>query len=164
MPSRRAVIVSSCEPCASATSNLRSRAQLRNARSRDCICRALPSAERPPWCPITVAVIPWLSISCKVCAYSRAVISTSSPCARSRSTSGRKTSGCALAVMSIQTRTTPNVPVEGGPLRDDVLEGGVARDALDVPLVPERQREQPPQLTRQVVPSAHVVVDHTGDG
>jgi hypothetical protein len=41
------------------------------------ICRALPSADRPPWWPITVAVIPCDSISCSVCAYWRAVISTS---------------------------------------------------------------------------------------
>ena len=68
MPSRRAVIVSSCEPCASARSKSRPFAQRRSACSRDRIWRALPSDERPPWWPITVAVIPCDSISCSVCA------------------------------------------------------------------------------------------------
>ena len=42
MPSRRAVIVSSCEPWASARSKSRGRAHLRSACSRACSCRALP--------------------------------------------------------------------------------------------------------------------------
>ena len=49
MPRRRAVIVSSCEPCASATSKSRPFAQRRSAPSRCVICRAFWTRERPPW-------------------------------------------------------------------------------------------------------------------
>jgi hypothetical protein len=35
-----------------------------------------------------------------------------------------------------------------------------ARLSLDVPLVPEREREQPPELAREVLLAAHVPVDH----
>jgi len=68
MPSLRAVIVSSCEPCASARSNARGFAHARSAFKRVRICRHLPTADRPPWWPITVAVMPCDSISCSVCA------------------------------------------------------------------------------------------------
>ena len=79
MPSRRAVIVSSCEPCASATSKSAPLAQRRSAPRRCVICRAFWRRERPPCLPITSACRPCSSSSCSVCAYSRAVISTSSP-------------------------------------------------------------------------------------
>src|SRR5512133_3613072 len=38
------------------------------------------------------------------------------------------------------------------------------RLALDVPLVPEREREQPPELARQVLPAGHMAVDQPLDG
>ena len=66
--------------------------------------RAFPSRERPPWCPITSASSPCSSSSCSVCAYSRAVISTVWPRARSRATSGANTGTCGELVMSTQTR------------------------------------------------------------
>ena len=55
MPSRRAVIVSSCEPCASAMSKPRPFAKRRNAPRRCVICRAFCTRERPPCLPITSA-------------------------------------------------------------------------------------------------------------
>src|SRR5205085_8737617 len=45
-------------------------------------------------------------------------------------------------------------------LRDDLLERHVAADSLDVPFVPEREREQPPELPRQVLAAPDVVVEH----
>ena len=96
--------VRSYEPCASARSKPRPFAQARSARSRETSERALPSRERPPWRPITSASSPCSSSSCSVCAYSRAVISTVSPRARSRAISGANTGTCGELVMSTQTR------------------------------------------------------------
>src|SRR3954470_583057 len=156
MPSLCAVIVSSCEPCASARSKSRGRAHARSAFSRPRICRAFPAADLPPWWPMTVAVIPCDSISCSVWAYSRAVISTSWPCACRRCTSGRNTSGCALAVKSTQTL----IRRRSG---DDARQRDVARDALDVVLVPERERQQSPQLAREILAAGDVIVEHARD-
>ena len=68
MPSRRAVIVSSWEPWASAASKSRPFAQLRSRPSLEVSARALPSRERPPWLPNTSASIPCSSSSWSVCA------------------------------------------------------------------------------------------------
>src|SRR5580700_10003336 len=70
-------------------------------------------------------------------------------------TSGRKTSGWALAVMSIQTFTASG--------RDEARERRLARDPLDVALEPEREHEQPPELARAVGAPRDVVVDHPLD-
>ena len=58
MPSRRAVIVSSWEPWASAMSKRRGRAHERSALSRLRSERPFPARERPPWRPRTVGLDP----------------------------------------------------------------------------------------------------------
>ena len=76
-PSERAAMVSSCEPCASAMSKPRPRAQERSAGSRETSAPSLRVRERPPCRPSSVASRPCSRRSSTVCAYSRAVISTS---------------------------------------------------------------------------------------
>src|SRR4051794_21902905 len=173
MPRRRAVIVSSCDPCARATSKSRPFAHFFNAPSRCVICLAFCTRERPPWRPMTSAVRPWSSSSCSVCAYSRAVISTSSPRPRMISISGRKTSTCALAVMSIHTLIPPqrrqsrrlrSLPAPSSPRRScrehfHTSRPNARRLLLDVALVPEREREKAPQLPAPVLRAGDVLVD-----
>src|SRR5438067_5813369 len=146
MPSRRAVIVSSCEPCASATSNSRPFAHFFSAPRRCVICRAFCTRERPPWRPIASACSPCSSSSCRVCAYSRAVICTSSPRSSMIAISGRNTSTCALAVMSIQTRNTSAL----GEQRFHACGTQQRWLLLHVALVPQREREQSPELAAPV--------------
>ena len=107
MPSRRAVIVSSCEPCASARSKSRPFAQRRSARSRDAHLPRL--AERAsgrrdgrspsPSMPVQLDQLQRLRVVARRDLHLVALL-----LAAARS-SGRKTSRCALAVMSTQTLT-----------------------------------------------------------
>ena len=94
----------SVEPCASAQSKRRRRAQPVRVRTRLAAARALSRRATPPWRPITVCGRPHCSSSSTVCESGRAVSSTSWPAASSRSTSGRRTITWAVLVKSTQTR------------------------------------------------------------
>src|SRR5436190_6428837 len=48
--------------------------------------------------------------------------------------------------------------------RDRVYERGVPGDALDVALIPERQREEAPELPREIGAAGDVVVEHAPNG
>src|SRR5207247_7573995 len=92
------------EPCPSAMSKRRPRAQRASAVERE--ARPMPfAARRPPrWRPMTSQSMPKRSQSPTVWAKSRAVTRTSAPRARSASITGRSTSTCGLFVRSTQTR------------------------------------------------------------
>ena len=63
------------------------------------------AASRPPrWWPIGSQSMPWRAHSSSVCAKSRAVTSTSTPCRSSARMTGRRTSTCGELVRSTQTR------------------------------------------------------------
>src|SRR5436190_23729520 len=82
--------------------------------------------------------------------------------------SGLKTSTCALAVMSIQTLTSgapPSRPL--GRSGDEALQridGRRSGGALHVTLVPEREREQPPELPRPVALPGDVLIEQPPHG
>ena len=141
MPSRRAVIVSSCDPCASATSKSRPFAHARSAWSREVSWRAFPTRERPPWWPITVAVHPVLLDQLEgLCVLARRDLDLVA--ARLEQLDERPE----------DERVRTRRHVDPDPHRGDhLLERRVARDPLDVPLEPEREREQAPQLPGQVL-------------
>jgi len=73
------------------------------------IARAFAARERPACRPIGSPSSPCRRSSSSVWPYSRVVISTSAPRARRSPIRGRNTSGCALAVRSIQTLTPRRV-------------------------------------------------------
>ena len=111
MPSRRAVIVSSCEPCASATSKSRPRAHFRSAPSRCVICRAFCTRERPPCRPTTRRLQPvQLEQLERLRVVARGDLAPRRRArAGSRSAAGRPARARG-AVMSIQTLTPPEPP------------------------------------------------------
>src|SRR5205809_1144319 len=91
--------------------------------------------------------------------------------------SGRKTSTCALAVMSIHTFMPAPAPAEPTPPLLAGLRRAYARSReqrlhppraqerrllLDVALVPEREREQAPELAAPVLRAGDVLVEQPG--
>ena len=141
MPSRRAVIVSSCEPCASARSKPRPRAHARSACSRERICRALPS-RRP------AAVVAdhrrRHAVRLDQLQRLRVVARRDLDLVALRLEQLRRAAGRRAGARSPSCRPRPSC--------DDALSSGASRrHALDVVLVPEREREQPPQLAREVL-------------
>ena len=134
MPSRRAVIVSSCEPWASARSKLAAlrplaqRLQARPHLPRLAGARAAAVvADHGRRHPVRLDQLQRLRVVARGDLHLVALL-------LQQLTSGRNTSGCALAVMSIQTF-----------IATASLERRVAADALDVVLVPEREARAAPR-------------------
>ena len=155
MPSRRAVIVSSCEPCASARSKSRPFAQRRSACSRDSIWRALPVDDRPPWWPITRR---GHAVRLDQLHRLRVVARRDLDLVTLRLAAARRAAGTPAGAPTPSCRSRPSCRQRRSELRAS------RRDALDVALVPEREREQPPHLAREVLASGDVVVEHARDG
>ena len=154
MPRRRAVIVSSCEPCASATSKPRPFAQPRSAREarrQRARLAERASARRGGRSPRLEAVQLEQLQRLRVVAR-RDLDLVAALAQESGSAAGTRARG-PLAVMSIQTFT----PASGS------VHGGAAGGALDVALVPEREREQPPELPAQVLAAGDVLVEQPRD-
>src|SRR4051794_37927430 len=102
IPSSREAIAMSFEPCAIDRSKPAPFPNLRMPAVRCISLISLRTRDAPPCLPISVYSMPWRSSSSRVCVYTRAVTSTSCPCARRRSMIGRSTRTCAGPLMSAQ--------------------------------------------------------------
>ena len=141
MPSRRAVIVSSCEPCASATSKSRPLAQRRSAPQ--------PRAQLPRLADARPAAV--------VADHRRRHAVLLDQLQRLRVVARRDLDLVAARLEQLDERPEDERMrarrhVDPDPhASDDSRAETSRRDALDVALVPEREREQAPELAREVL-------------
>ena len=154
MPSRRAVIVSSCEPCASARSksrplapSARSALQPRQHLARLAASRAAAVvADHGRRHAVRLDQLQRLRVVARV-------ISTSWPCASQQ-----------LDERPEDERVRARRHVDPDLHAATASSEASRANALDVALVPEREREQAPELAREVLAAGDVIVEHARDG